>query len=141
LFAYYGLRGLSLLFLPLAFGLPSFALILFVVFYGLDWVATVPPTVAIASQTYGRQQGPIIYGWVFTAHQLGAAAVASAAGIIRTVTGGYELAFIGSGFLCLVAAALCLFMRSERVTDTETPLRSEGSLLRPAPLAVGTARR
>ena len=84
--------------------MPNFALILFIVFYGLDWVATVPPTWRLASQTFGRNCGPIVYGWVFTAHQLGAAAVASAAGIIRTVTGGYELAFIGSGALCLLAA-------------------------------------
>ena len=80
LFAYYGLRGLSLLYLPVAFRSPSFALILFIIFYGLAWVATVPPTVAIASQSFGRASGPIVYGRVFTAHQLGAAVVASAAG-------------------------------------------------------------
>ena len=119
LFAYYGLRGLSLLYLPVAFGSPSFALILFIVFYGLDWVATVPPTVAIASQTFGRASGPIVYGWVFTAHQLGAAVVASAAGVIRTVTGGYELAFIGSGLLCLLAAGLCLLMRRAGETESD----------------------
>ncbi|MFM9106958.1 MAG: MFS transporter, partial [Chloroflexota bacterium] len=73
LFVYYALRGLSLILLPLAFGLPEFALLLFIVFYGLDWVATVPPTVAIASDLFGRQQGPIVYGWVFSAHQIGAA--------------------------------------------------------------------
>jgi predicted MFS family arabinose efflux permease len=141
LFTYYGLRGLSLLFLPVAFGLPNFALILFVVFYGLDWVATVPPTVAIASQVYGRQQGPIVYGWIFTAHQLGAACVASIAGIIRTTTGGYELAFVGSGLLCLVAAALCLFMRGQTAPDPGVILQPGGPLLRqPAP-AIGTARR
>jgi predicted MFS family arabinose efflux permease len=132
LFAYYGLRGLSLLYLPVAFGSPSFALILFIVFYGLDWVATVPPTVAIASQTFGRASGPIVYGWVFTAHQLGAAVVASAAGVIRTVTGGYELAFIGSGLLCLLAAGLCLLMRSAGETEAMTPLLPDAPLVRPA---------
>jgi sugar phosphate permease len=132
LFAYYGLRGLSLLYLPVAFGSPSFALILFIVFYGLDWVATVPPTVAIASQTFGRASGPIVYGWIFTAHQLGAAVVASAAGVIRTVTGGYELAFIGSGLLCLLAAGLCLLMRSAGETEATTPLLPDGPLMRPA---------
>jgi predicted MFS family arabinose efflux permease len=132
LFAYYGLRGLSLLYLPVAFGSPSFALILFIVFYGLDWVATVPPTVAIASQTFGRAAGPIIYGWVFTAHQLGAAVVASVAGVIRTMTGGYELAFIGSGLLCLLAAGLCLLMRGAGETESTTPLLPDAPLVRPA---------
>ena len=130
LFAYYGLRGLSLLYLPVAFGSPSFALILFVVFYGLDWVATVPPTIALASQTFGRASGAVVYGWIFTAHQLGAATVASAAGIIRTMTGGYELAFIGSGLLCLVAAGLCLLMRRGDAVEEATPLSLSGPLLR-----------
>ena len=132
LFAYYGLRGLSLLYLPLAFGSPSSGLILFIVFYGLDWVATVPPTVAIASQTFGRAAGPIVFGWVFTAHQLGAAVVASAAGVIRTATGGYELAFIGSGLLCLLAAGLCLFMRRAGEMESATPLLPDAPLVRPA---------
>jgi predicted MFS family arabinose efflux permease len=132
LFAYYGLRGLSLLYLPVAFRSPSFALILFIVFYGLDWVATVPPTVAIASQTFGRAAGPIVYGWIFTSHQLGAAVAASAAGVIRTVTGGYELAFIGSGLLCLLAAGLCLFMRRAGETESATPLLPDAPLVRPA---------
>ena len=141
LFAYYGLRGLSLLFLPIAFGLPNFALILFIVFYGLDWVATVPPTIALASQTFGRASGPIVYGWIFTAHQLGAAAVASAAGIIRTVTGGYELAFVGSGALCLVAAGLSLMMRRTGDVESATPFHAEGPLLRQPGRAAGAARR
>ena len=132
LFAYYGLRGLSLLYLPLAFGSPNFGLILFIVFYGLDWVATVPPTIVIASQTFGRASGPIVYGWVFTAHQLGAATVASAAGMIRTVTGGYELAFIGSGLLCLLAAGLCLLMRRTGEVQTVTPLLPDAPLVRSA---------
>ena len=132
LFAYYGLRGLSLLFLPLAFGSPSFGLILFIVFYGLDWVATVPPTIAIASQTFGRSAGPIVFGWVFAAHQIGAAVIASTAGVIRTVTGGYELAFIGSGLLCLLAAGLCLLMRRAGETESTTPLLPDAPLVRSA---------
>ena len=132
LFAYYGLRGLSLLYLPLVLGSPSFGLILFIVFYGLDWVATVPPTVAIASQTFGRAAGPVVYGWVFTSHQLGAAVAASAAGVIRTVTGGYELAFIGSGLLCLLAAGLCLLMRGAGEMESVTPLLPDAPLVRPA---------
>jgi MFS family permease len=132
LFAYYGLRGLSLLYLPAAFGSPGFGLILFIVFYGLDWVATVPPTITLASQSFGRRDGPVVYGWIFTAHQLGAAAVASAAGIIRTVSGDYTLAFIASGLLCLLAAGLCLLMRRPGEAETATPLLPDAPLLRPA---------
>jgi sugar phosphate permease len=132
LFAYYGLRGLSLLALPLVLGAPSVGLILFIVFYGLDWVATVPPTIAISSQTFGRSAGPIVFGWVFAAHQVGSAAVASVAGIIRTVTGGYALAFLGSGLLCLIAAGLCLFVRYTGEMETTTPLAPAGPLIRPA---------
>ncbi len=142
LFAYYGLRGLSLLYLPLAFNSPSFGLILFIVFYGLDWVATVPPTIALATQTFGRREGPVVYGWIFTAHQLGAASVASAAGIIRTTTGSYQLAFLASGALCLVAAGLCLLMRRTGGAESGSPLLPETPLIRPAgAAAAGAARR
>lgn len=108
LFVYYGLRGLSLILLPAAFGAPQFGLILFIVFYGLDWVATVPPTVALSSDIFGRDRGPIVYGWVFSAHQVGAAVAATGAGIVRGITGDYLLAFLAAGLLCLVAAAMSL---------------------------------
>jgi sugar phosphate permease len=108
LFAYYGLRGLSLLLLPYVFGSPQFALILFIVFYGLDWVATVPPTVQLARKVFGQKDFAIVYGWIFAAHQLGAAAIAFAAGAVRTFFGDYQLAFMSSGVLCLVAAGLVL---------------------------------
>jgi sugar phosphate permease len=108
LFVYYGLRGLSLLYLPLAFDAPRFGLILFIVFYGLDWVATVPPTVALTADVFGRQNVGIVYGWIFAAHQLGAAGAASAAGTIRTWYGDYQPAFWGAGLLCLGAAAMSL---------------------------------
>ncbi len=108
LFVYYGLRGLSLMLLPLAFGASQFGLILFIVFYGLDWVATVPPTVSLSADIFGREQGPIVYGWVFAAHQVGAAVAATGAGVIRGVTGDYLLAFLSAGLLCLVAAAMSL---------------------------------
>jgi MFS family permease len=108
LFAYYGLRGLSLLYLPAAFDAPRFGLILFVVFYGLDWVATVPPTVALTADVFGKANVGIVYGWIFAAHQLGAASAASAAGAIRTWTGDYRLAFVAAGLLCLGAAAMVL---------------------------------
>src|SRR5260370_31801617 len=78
LFFYYGLRGLSLLLLPYVFGSAYFALILFIVFYGLDWVATVPPTVQLARKIFGQQNFAIVYGWIFAAHQLGAASTSFA---------------------------------------------------------------
>src|SRR5256885_1802885 len=92
LFWYYGLRGLSLLFLPYAFGTAYFGLILFIVFYGLDWVATVPPTIQLARKLFGQQNFTIVYGWIFAAHQLGAASIAFAAGAVRTFFGDYQLA-------------------------------------------------
>ncbi len=114
LFGYYGLRGLSLLLLPYVFGSPQFGLILFIVFYGLDWVATVPPTVQLARKSFGQQNFAIVYGWIFAAHQLGAASIAFAAGAVRTYFGDYQLAFMSSGLLCLVAAGLVLRIGRER---------------------------
>src|SRR5213080_2930456 len=114
LFFYYGLRGLSLLLLPYVFGSPQFALILFIVFYGLDWVATVPPTVQLARKVFGAQNFAIVYGWIFAAHQMGAATIAFAAGAVRTFFGDYQIAFMSSGLLCLVAAGLVLRIARER---------------------------
>jgi MFS family permease len=108
LFWYYGLRGLSLLFLPYAFGIQYFGLILFIVFYGLDWVATVPPTVALAADTFGKRNLGVVYGWIFASHQLGAAAAAFGAGAVRTYFGDYQIAFMTSGLLCLLAAGLVI---------------------------------
>lgn len=108
LFVYYGLRGLSLIVLPYAFGSPQFGLILFIVFYGLDWVATVPPTVQLARKVFGQQNFAIVYGWIFAAHQMGAATIAFAAGAVRTVFGDYQIAFMFSGLLCLLAAGMVL---------------------------------
>lgn len=110
LFAYYGLRGLSLILLPFAFDLPQFALIAFIVFYGLDWVATVPPTIALATQSFGIGSAALVYGWIFAAHQLGAATAAYIAGVLRTEQGDYGLAFTSAGYLSLVAAGLVLLI-------------------------------
>jgi sugar phosphate permease len=104
LFTYYGLRGLSLFFLPAALAGPSFGLLLFAVFYGLDWIATVPPTVRLTADVFGRENAGIVFGWVAATHQLGAAFATSAAGILRTVSGTYTLAFLGAGALCVIAA-------------------------------------
>jgi MFS family permease len=106
LFWYYGLRGLSLLALPYVFGSPHFGLILFVVFYGLDWVATVPPTVALTAEIFGRERVGVIFGWIFCSHMFGAALAAWGAGAIRTWFGGYGWAFGTAGLLCLFASGL-----------------------------------
>jgi len=108
LFWYYGLRGLSLLFLPFAFGAGILGLPLFAAFYGLDWIATVPPTVKLTAATYGRERAPLFFGWIAAGHQLGAGITAFAAGVVRTSIGSYDDAFITSGLLCLVAAVLIL---------------------------------
>jgi MFS family permease len=109
LFWYYGLRGLSLMYLPSAFGLASIGLPVFAVFYGLDWIATVPPTLKLTTNRFGRARAPMMFGWMFTGHQLGASAIAMLAGLIRTGTGSYDSAFILSGVLCLIAAVMVLF--------------------------------
>ena len=124
LFFYYGLRGLSLLLLPFVFGSAQFALILFIVFYGLDWVATVPPTVQLARKAFGAQNFAIVYGWIFAAHQLGAATIAFAAGAVRTFFGDYQIAFMSSGLLCLLAAGMVLRIARERPGRVE--LREPG---------------
>ena len=107
---YYGLRGLSLLVLPYS-DFSFFGLSLFAVFYGLDWIATVPPTVKLAGQTFGREQGPLIFGWVFTAHQLGAATAAFGAGATRDMLMSYLPAFAFAGVACLVAEIAVLTVR------------------------------
>lgn len=103
LFVYYGLRGLSLIALPLA-GFQSTGLLLFAIFYGLDWVATVPPTVALANRHFGEEKAPIIFGWVMTGHQIGAAVAAFGAGLIREQTGSYLPAFTIAGAFGVLAA-------------------------------------
>ncbi len=108
LFAYYALRGLSLIFLPDALHHDGTGLSVFSVFYGLDWIATVPPTVKLATDAFGKDDAPIVYGWVFAAHQVGAGMAALGAGIVRTSLGDYRLAFVTSGMLCLFAALLAL---------------------------------
>jgi sugar phosphate permease len=103
LFWYYGLRGLSLMFLPFT-GFSVVGLGVFAVFYGLDWIATVPPTVRLAAQHFGRERAPLIFGWIFTAHQLGAAAAAFGGGLSRDVLASYLPAFFASGAACILAA-------------------------------------
>ncbi|HEX3467894.1 MAG TPA: MFS transporter [Candidatus Elarobacter sp.] len=108
LFWYYGLRGLSLLFLPMAFGFGFLGLPIFAMFYGLDWIATVPPTVKLATAAFGRERAPLFFGWIAAGHQLGAGLTAFVAGAIRSQIGSYDDAFLMSGLLCLIAAGLIL---------------------------------
>lgn len=104
LFGYYGLRGLSLLFLPQALLGPAAGLGVFAVIYGLDWIATVPPTVRLTAEVFGREKASIVFGWVVAAHQVGAACAAMAAGALRTQFGSYSPAFVAAGVLCVIAA-------------------------------------
>ncbi|HEY4211272.1 MAG TPA: MFS transporter [Steroidobacteraceae bacterium] len=122
LFMYYGLRGLSLLYLPYGFVSEGHGLSIFAMFYGLDWIATVPPTVALARQEFGAEKAGLVFGWVFAAHQVGAACAAAFAGAIRTTEGSYDHAFILAGALCLAAAIAVLF--SARRAQPATLLRT-----------------
>ncbi|HTD46086.1 MAG TPA: MFS transporter [bacterium] len=105
---YYGLRGLSLLFLPYALGTQFLGLAAFAVFYGLDWVATVPPTVRLTADIFGRQRVGVMFGWISASHQLGAATAAFGAGAVRSWMGSYQVAFMTSGLLCLIASGLVI---------------------------------
>lgn len=113
---YYALRGISLLLLPGLIGAavhPS--MLAFIIFYGLDWVATVPPTIALCRQHFG-QDGPIVFGWVFASHQVGAAIAATGAGLIRDVSGDYSSAWIAAGILCFFAAVMSVRIRAVPAT-------------------------
>jgi len=120
LFAYYTLRGVSLLFLPATLHDSGPGLGAFAVFYGLDWVATVPPTVKLTTEAFGRENTGVIYGWIGASHQLGASMAAFGAGAIRTGLGDYRVAFLAAGLLCLVAGAS--FLIGGRVDPDEGAL-------------------
>jgi MFS family permease len=103
LFWYYGLRGLSLLYLPFS-DFTLYGLSLFAVFYGLDWIATVPPTIRLTAERFGRERANLVFGWIFAGHQLGAATAAFGGGLSRSLLATYLPAFLVAGALCLVAA-------------------------------------
>ncbi len=113
LFWYYSLRGLSLMFLPFSFQYNFYGLSLFAVFYGLDWIATVPPTLRLAEKTFGRDNAALMFGWIAAAHQIGAATAAWAAGTLRTDTGSYVSAFISAGALCMIASMMVISVGKE----------------------------
>ena len=124
--AYYALRGVSLALLVPLFGADLNASVLaFVIFYGLDWVATVPPTLALTREAFGAA-APIVFGWIFASHQLGASFAALVAGLARDALGSYDAAWYGGAALCAVGAALSLSIR-----------RSTGLIVRTQPAAEG----
>lgn len=125
LFWYYGLRGLSLLYLPFT-DFTFYGLSLFAVFYGLDWIATVPPTVKLTANRFGPEKAGMVFGWVFAGHQIGAASAAFGAGLVRTEYDTYLPAFFVAGALCIIAAALVLMVRksTEKDVGVATPAPS-----------------
>ena len=113
LFWYYGLRGLSLFWLPHS-EFTFYGLGLFAMFYGLDWIATVPPTVKLTAQHFGPQKVGLVFGWIFAAHQLGAATAAWGAGLTRTLLLTYTPALYAAGLACLLAAVMALVIGRAR---------------------------
>jgi MFS family permease len=120
LFWYYGLRGLSLLYLPFT-DFSFYGLSLFAVFYGLDWIATVPPTVKLTADRFGRERAGIVFGWIFAGHQIGAATAAFGAGFSRTEFASYLPAFFVAGAMCLVAAGLVMTIAKPSSTGLGVP--------------------
>ena len=121
LFAYYGLRGTALIALPAFLG-PDIdpPLLVVMVFFGLDWVATVPPTALLCGRIFGPERGPIVFGWVFASHMVGAAVAAAATGAIREVAGDYATAWFLAGALALLASLAVLLIPRTR-SDSSTP--------------------
>lgn len=114
LFVYYSLRGLALIYLPFSdFNL--YSLTLFAVFFGLDWIATVPPTLRLANEAFGDRKTPVVFGWIVAGHQFGAASAAYMAGYMRTVDGNYFNAFLIAGATGILAALLSLLIARKRV--------------------------
>lgn len=123
LFWYYALRGLSLFWLPHS-TFTLYGLSIFAMFYGLDWIATVPPTVKLAATTFGRERAPMVFGWIFAAHQIGAAVAAFGAGMTRTLLLTYTPALYAAGAACLVAALLALMVSRKRAASVAEPIRA-----------------
>lgn len=118
LFFYYFLRGLSLFLLPIIlFQTVHPSTLVFVIFYGLDWVATVPPTIMLCRTILGPDRGMVIYGWVYAAHQIGGSVAALGAAVIRVKLGDYALSFYISGALCILSAVLVLRIAKNIPTD------------------------
>jgi MFS family permease len=137
--AYYGLRGLSLLVLPALFAATAHpSMLIFILFYGLDWVATVPPTVTLCREYFGAS-GPVVFGWVFASHQIGAAIAATAAGLIRDQLGAYNWAWYGAGALALFASLLSLMLLVGKRTTEVGPAGPGIGLAFPGVTPAGSA--
>lgn len=114
LFWYYSLRGLSLIALPAALASGSYAwLMVFAVFYGLDWIATVPPTVALARQEFGVQKSAMMYGWMVAFHQVGAGVAAYSGGVFFEAFGSYKMAFLLAGGFCFMASLFVIVIKKQ----------------------------
>src|SRR6185312_2230557 len=127
LLTYYLFRGLSLFLLPSLFA-PGvhLSMVAFIVFYGLDWVATVPPTLALCRQFFGAR-APVVFGWVFASHQVGSAIAAFGGGVVRDLTGSYNPAWYGAGLLCLLASALSITLRRPTAEPVIAPAAGQSS--------------
>ena len=117
LFVYYGLRGLSLIYLPFS-SFSFYELSIFAVFYGLDWIATVPPTLRLTNEAFGDRAGPLVFGWIVAGHQVGAASAAFLAGYLRSVQGDYLMAFVIAGATGIMAAVIALMIRPRTAAVT-----------------------
>jgi len=116
LFVYYALRGISLMVLPYTdFSVVSLSV--FAVFYGLDWIATVPPTLRLANDAFGDRDAPVVFGWIAAGHQIGAASAAFLGGYLRQDTGSYLWAFVIAGFTGIIAAVISLLIKRNRVAS------------------------
>jgi len=110
LFMYYGLRGLALMYLPYS-DFSFYSLSIFAIFFGLDWIATVPPTLRLTTEAFGDRDAPIVFGWIVAGHQVGAATAAWMAGYVRETQGSYLMAFVLAGATGLLAAVIALLIR------------------------------
>ena len=120
LFVYYGVRGLSLMYLPYS-GFSVASLTIFAVLYGLDWIATVPPTLRLSNEAFGDRSGPLVFGWIVAGHQVGAACAAFFGGFMRELQGNYEIAFLIAGVTGLLAAVISMLIEP-RQPQAATPL-------------------
>ena len=119
----YALRGVSLLILPFVHDFTG--LVIFAIIYGLDWFATVPPSMAITADTFGRQNVGKVYGWIFMSHQIGAAIMASAAGAVRDYMGDYQFAFLSGGVIAMIAAGLALQIKFKPKEAAPPPVSAQ----------------
>jgi predicted MFS family arabinose efflux permease len=119
----YALRGVSLFILPFVTDYSGY--FLFAVVYGLDWFASVPPTVALTADTFGKRAVASVYGWIFLSHQLGASLMSAGGGVVHDRLGGYEFAFLTGGVMALIAAGLAWQIRPRRHEPAAAPLASE----------------